>query len=148
MEILIIMYSVADRRSFEMSAQYLTMALFTCRKINPTINICLLGNKTDLVRAREVSMEEGQSLAERFEVNFMEISVELEDNFDLFMEWLTNCIKEKLRIGDLGKKFLSTSAISNGKNGTLSQRAARFVRKILTRRGSKSRSCDNIHIMG
>ncbi|XP_074603079.1 GTP-binding protein REM 1-like [Brevipalpus obovatus] len=147
MEILVVMYSVTDRRSFEMSAQYLTMAVFTCRKYNPMLNICLLANKTDLVRVREVGSEEGRSLAERFEVSFMEVSVELEDNFDGFMEWLTNCIKEKLKIGDIRRSVLMTTQVTTTKNGTLSQRAVRFVRKILTRRGSKSKSCDNINMI-
>lgn len=144
----IIMYSLTDRRSFEVSSQLLTMTIFNYKRVKKDIAILLVGNKCDLVRARAVEMGEGKSLANRFEVDHAEVSVEIEHNFDQLVAWLTSNIKSKLGIkadhshdNPLGKHALK-------RNNKLSAKALGFVKRLLQRKDEhKVRSCDNLHLM-
>ena len=144
MDMLIVMYSVTDRRSFETSASFLTMATFSCKKVNTALKVCLIANKSDLVRAREVNKKEGELLASKFDVEFMEVSIEYADNFEQVIDWITSCIKEKLDVVEKGQVFYANNIKKNSK---LSFKAANFIRRILSRQGSKSKSCDNIYLM-
>lgn len=58
-DMLLVVYSTTDRRSFELSSQMLTMIVFNYKRINPDVAILLVGNKSDLVRARCVDTDEG-----------------------------------------------------------------------------------------
>ncbi|RWS04283.1 uncharacterized protein B4U79_00519, partial [Dinothrombium tinctorium] len=156
-DVILVVYSITDRRSFEFSAQLLTMIVFNYKNVYQDVKLCLVANKSDLVRAREVNTDDGRSLAERFEVDFVEISVELEANFDEIVIWLTTCIKEKLHI-DLKSSMPMISGTSKSppinckkaaskKSGTLSAKAFSFVRRILQKQDMKARSCDNLYLL-
>uniref|UniRef100_K7FHB3 GTP-binding protein REM 2 n=1 Tax=Pelodiscus sinensis TaxID=13735 RepID=K7FHB3_PELSI len=74
----VLVYSVTDRGSFE-SASELRIQLRRVRQAE-NIPIILVGNKKDLVRCREVSVEEGRACAVVFDCKFIETSAALQHN--------------------------------------------------------------------
>ena len=110
-----------DRRSFEISAQLLTMTIFDYKRINPDLKVCLIGNKSDLVRARAVDKSEGVSLANRFEVDFFEASIELEDNLEEILTWISDNVRQH---------FGFSSPSSNHSHGKF-RRALSYMKKVL-----------------
>ncbi|RWS30185.1 uncharacterized protein B4U80_01205 [Leptotrombidium deliense] len=112
------------------------MVVFNYKNIYKDVSILLIANKSDLVRAREVNTVEGRSLADRFDADFAEVSVELEYNFDQVITWLTNSIKVP-----------PSSPRATNKHETLSSKAVSFVKRILHKRDMKARSCDNLHLL-
>ncbi|XP_070617772.1 GTP-binding protein RAD [Erythrolamprus reginae] len=79
----IIVYSVTDKVSFEKASE-LRIQLRRARQTED-IPIILVGNKSDLVRSREVSVDEGRACAVVFDCKFIETSAALHHNVkDLF----------------------------------------------------------------
>ncbi|KAF7664746.1 hypothetical protein LDENG_00167540 [Lucifuga dentata] len=79
----IIVYSVTDKSSFEKASE-LRIQLRRARQ-SENIPIILVGNKSDLVRSREVSVDEGSACAVVFDCKFIETSASLHHNVqDLF----------------------------------------------------------------
>ncbi|EDO36396.1 predicted protein [Nematostella vectensis] len=68
----IIIYSITDRSSFNLAAQYKDQIERVRR--TDDIPIVLVGNKDDLEGKREVTTQEGQELAHRFDCPFFETS--------------------------------------------------------------------------
>ncbi|XP_013873849.1 GTP-binding protein REM 2 [Austrofundulus limnaeus] len=73
-EVCILVFSVTDRRSFHRTAQ-LRLLL---RETQPQTPIILVGNKSDLVRTREVTCQEAMSSAALFSCLYLEISASLD----------------------------------------------------------------------
>ncbi|KAG7279386.1 hypothetical protein CRUP_024205, partial [Coryphaenoides rupestris] len=69
----VLVFSVTDRRSFHRTAQ-LRLLL---RETQPQTPIILVGNKSDLVRSREVSSQEAVTSAALFQCLYLEISASL-----------------------------------------------------------------------
>lgn len=70
----LIVYSVADRRTF-VTANQLLHAIFKLRPNMPFPTITLLGNKKDLEHSRQVASEEGEIVSRSFGCAFSEVSV-------------------------------------------------------------------------
>ncbi|XP_077573335.1 GTP-binding protein REM 2-like [Stigmatopora nigra] len=73
-EVCVLVFSVTDRRSFHRTAQ-LRLLL---RETQPQTPIILVGNKSDLVRSREVTSQEAMSSAALFNCLYLEISASLD----------------------------------------------------------------------
>lgn len=74
-----VVYSITDRRSFELVPTFVADLL----KVTP--RLCLVGNKSDLHSERVVSTEEGMGFADEHKMHFFETSVKdnvgIEDAF-------------------------------------------------------------------
>ena len=64
----ILVYSISSRQSFNNLEEWIK----NLRKKSPTTNIILIGNKSDEKDKREVSYEEGQEIAEKYNLEFFE----------------------------------------------------------------------------
>uniref|UniRef100_A0A4W5PG02 RRAD and GEM like GTPase 2 n=2 Tax=Hucho hucho TaxID=62062 RepID=A0A4W5PG02_9TELE len=73
-EVCVLVFSVTDRRSFHRTAQ-LRLLL---RETQPQTPIILVGNKSDLVRSREVSTQEAFTSATLFDCLYVEMSTSLD----------------------------------------------------------------------
>ncbi|XP_028831354.1 GTP-binding protein REM 2 [Denticeps clupeoides] len=73
-EVVILVFSLTDRRSFHRTAQ-LRLLL---RETQPRTPIILVGNKSDLVRSREISAEEAHSSALMYDCPYLELSASLD----------------------------------------------------------------------
>lgn len=81
-DVCILVFSVTDRRSFHRTAQ-LRLLL---RESQPQTPIILVGNKSDLVRSREISSEEAQSSAMMFDCIYLELSASLDHGTNELLE--------------------------------------------------------------
>ena len=80
---IIIMYDITDKNSYK-SVSYFNQ--FINENCDENKKVILLGNKSDLENKREVSLEEGKSLAELNDFIFMEVSCEKNKNIKEAME--------------------------------------------------------------
>uniref|UniRef100_A0A3B4GX83 RRAD and GEM like GTPase 2 n=1 Tax=Pundamilia nyererei TaxID=303518 RepID=A0A3B4GX83_9CICH len=143
-DVCILVFSVTDRRSFHRTAQ-LRLLL---RESQPQTPIILVGNKSDLVRSREISSEEAQSSAMMFDCLYLELSASLEHGTSELLEAAVrtargDCVGPGWTDGDPGA----------GRRESLTSRAKRFLagryREMSRHRGSKilrqkSRSCHDL----
>ncbi|NXT25144.1 REM1 protein, partial [Syrrhaptes paradoxus] len=143
----VIVYSITDRASFE-SASELRIQLRRARQAED-IPIILVGNKTDLVRCREVSVEEGRACAAVFDCKFIETSAALQHNVDELFEGVVR----QLRLRRGGKDPQAHPTSSHRRKESLSRRARRFLDRLVARNSSKvalkvrSKSCHDLSVL-
>lgn len=143
---LLIIYSIADRKSFEKAGQLLTLAILRYCRRNPNLSVCLIANKSDLVRARVVTIEEGEDLARRFNVHFIEASAEIGDNIEDIMVWIVEKIKQNLSVLNNSQSKCIKEASNKVKSKVL-LRARTCIRQIFKRIMFRSKSAENINTM-
>ncbi|XP_048866064.1 GTP-binding protein REM 2-like [Brienomyrus brachyistius] len=146
-DVCLLVFSVTDRRSFHRIAQ-LRLLL---RDMQPQTPIILVGNKSDLVRSREVSTAEAQSSADLFQCWYVELSASLEHRTSELLEgavraargqsmWWEEAGKEARResLTSRAKRFLSSLVPRNPRDrGEREKDGGRFFRQ-------KSRSCHDL----
>ncbi|KAM5135416.1 GTP-binding protein REM 1 [Mantella aurantiaca] len=142
----IIVYSVTDRSSFE-SASELRIQLRRTRQCE-NIPIILVGNKTDLVRSREVSVEEGRACAVVFDCKFIETSAVLQHNVQELFEGMVR----QIRLRRDGPDAAESCRLRSQRKKSLSKRARRFLDRLVTRNSKTvlkvhSRSCHDLSVL-
>ncbi|XP_077316608.1 GTP-binding protein REM 1 [Lithobates pipiens] len=142
----IIVYSVTDRSSFE-SASELRIQLRRTRQYE-NIPIILVGNKTDLVRSREVSVEEGRACAVVFDCKFIETSAVLQHNVQELFEGMVR----QIRLRRDGPDAAESCRLRSQRKQSLSKRARRFLDRLVTRNSRTvlkvhSRSCHDLSVL-
>ncbi|XP_072270368.1 GTP-binding protein REM 1 [Pyxicephalus adspersus] len=142
----IIVYSVTDRSSFE-SASELRIQLRRTRQYE-NIPIILVGNKTDLVRSREVSVEEGRACAVVFDCKFIETSAVLQHNVQELFEGMVR----QIRLRRDGPDAAESCRLRSQRKESLSKRARRFLDRLVTRNSKTvlkvhSRSCHDLSVL-
>jgi len=77
-------FSITERESFEASQEFRDQILRVKNTDSTTDNIpfILVGNKSDLNQRRQVSLEEAESLATRWRVQYIETSAKTRDRVD------------------------------------------------------------------
>ena len=88
-----------DRRSLERAGSVLAILRREGRLVNK-VGV-LVANKTDLVRSRVVTEEEGKTLSRRYDVSYMEMSTVIRYNVDEDQNIKTRKISVTDRIKDL-----------------------------------------------
>ena len=99
----IFVYSINDRRSFEQIEK-----LYNILNKNSVDSMkFLIGNKSDLIKEREVSKEEGEKIKENYDFKyFSETSTKLNYNLDELMNNILNSLYQKiLEIDDIEENF-------------------------------------------
>ncbi|XP_030058431.1 GTP-binding protein RAD [Microcaecilia unicolor] len=143
----IIVYSVTDKASFEKASE-LRIQLRRERQTED-IPIILVGNKSDLVRSREVSIEEGRACAVVFDCKFIETSAALHHNVkDLF-----EGIVRQIRLRKDSKEDNARRMASSKRRESISKKAKRFLGKIVAKNNKKmafkqkSKSCHDLSVL-
>ncbi|EFB14910.1 hypothetical protein PANDA_006784, partial [Ailuropoda melanoleuca] len=137
----VIVYSIADRGSFE-SASELRIQLRRTHQADH-VPIILVGNKADLARCREVSVEG----AVVFDCKFIETSATLQHNVAELFEGVVRQLR--LRRRDSAARELSAPR----RRASLGQRARRLLARLTprsTRRRAlkaRSKSCHNLAVL-
>uniref|UniRef100_A0A8C7Y9K7 RAS (RAD and GEM)-like GTP binding 2 n=1 Tax=Oryzias sinensis TaxID=183150 RepID=A0A8C7Y9K7_9TELE len=134
-DVCILVFSVTDRRSFHRTAQ-LRLLL---RESQPQTPIILVGNKSDLVRSREISSEGGAMM---FDCVYLELSASLDHGTNELLEAAVrtargDCVGPGWMDGDPGA----------GRRESLTSRAKRFLAGLVPRSKifrQKSRSCHDL----
>nr|XP_033799768.1 GTP-binding protein RAD [Geotrypetes seraphini] len=143
----IIVYSVTDKASFEKASE-LRIQLRRERQTED-IPIILVGNKSDLVRSREVSIEEGRACAVVFDCKFIETSAALHHNVkDLF-----EGIVRQIRLRKDSKEDNARRLASSKRRESIGKKAKRFLGKIVAKNNKKmafkqkSKSCHDLSVL-
>ncbi|XP_020379260.1 GTP-binding protein RAD isoform X2 [Rhincodon typus] len=143
----IIVYSVTDRASFEKASE-LRIQLRRVRQAED-IPIILVGNKSDLVRSREVSVEEGRSCAVVFNCKFIETSAALQHNVRDLFEGIIRQIRLRRDSKEANERRLADAK----RRESIGQRAKRFLSRIAARNNKKmafkqkSKSCHDLSVL-
>ncbi|XP_047437965.1 GTP-binding protein REM 1 [Mugil cephalus] len=143
----VIVYSVTDRSSFESAAE-LRITLRRARQ-SENLPIILVGNKSDLVRSREVAVEEGRACAVVFDCKFIETSASLQHNVAELFEGVIRQIRLR-RDGD--KAVQRRHSIYKRKEG-ITQKARRFLDRLVARNNQRmavkvrSKSCHDLAVL-
>ncbi|XP_053430733.1 GTP-binding protein REM 1 [Nycticebus coucang] len=141
----VIVYSIADRGSFE-SASELRIQLRRTHQADH-VPIILVGNKADLARCREVSVEEGRACAVVFDCKFIETSAALQHNVAELFEGVVRQLRLRRRNSSARDPTAPQRPVSFG------QRARRFLDRLTARSArrralkARSKSCHNLAVL-
>lgn len=141
----VIVYSIADRSSFE-SASELRIQLRRAHRADH-VPIILVGNKADLARCREVSMEEGRACAVVFDCKFIETSAALQHNVAELFEGVVRQLRLRRR------DPVAEEPSAPRRRASLGQRARRFLARLTARSArrralkARSKSCHNLAVL-
>lgn len=170
-----VVYSSSDRSTFNI-AETILQTLWTSDSVS-TKAVILVANKADLVRSRVVTTEEGKSIATSYDCKYIETSVGINHNVDELLVGLLTQIRLKLenpeRTRDIFRKRSCSRKNLNSRNQSKSGQATPTnagsphgtpvkkyrgsrtsaslkVRGLLGKvwaRDSKSKSCENLHVL-
>ncbi|XP_061926416.1 GTP-binding protein REM 2 [Entelurus aequoreus] len=130
-DVCVLVFSVTDRRSFHRTAQ-LRLLL---RESQPHMPIILAGNKSDLVRSREISAEEAQSSAMMYDCHYLELSASLEHGTNELLEAAVRTAR-----GDcVGPDWAEGGEPGSGRRESLTSRAKRFLAGLVPRSYGRER---------
>ncbi|XP_012216253.1 uncharacterized protein Rgk2 isoform X2 [Linepithema humile] len=144
----IVVYSIVSRTSFQVAEEilnYLWQEHYTQEH-----TVIVVGNKADLARSRTISANEGKQLATSRECKFIETSSGLKHNVDELLVGVLKQIRlretreKKLRRQSSKGKLLSK--LHNSKT-VLSLNLAREILNKMCLNDSKSKSCENLHVL-
>lgn len=141
----VIVYSIADRGSFE-SASELRIQLRRAHRADH-VPIILVGNKADLARCREVSVEEGRACAVVFDCKFIETSATLQHNVAELFEGVVRQLRLRRR------DSAAPEPSAPRRRDSLGQRARRFLARLTARSArrralkARSKSCHNLAVL-
>ncbi|XP_062971048.1 GTP-binding protein REM 1 [Cynocephalus volans] len=141
----VIVYSIADRGSFE-SASELRIQLRRTHQADH-VPIILVGNKADLARCREVSVEEGRACAVVFDCKFIETSAALQHNVAELFEGVVRQLRLRRR------DSAAQEPPAPRRPASLGQRARRFLERLTARSSrrralkARSKSCHNLAVL-
>ncbi|XP_022242740.1 uncharacterized protein LOC106460330 [Limulus polyphemus] len=141
-------YSVTNKRSFRKTKEIINNLMIMDITSNAKAAI-LVGNKTDLVRLRKVSMKEGQDLATAHSWKFIETSTGINHNVDELLVGILSQIRLKCQQQERLKKQREsvTLTVPSMFSFCTGGKTKVFIKKILEKTVLKSRSCDNLHIL-
>ncbi|XP_053980370.1 uncharacterized protein LOC128877249 isoform X1 [Hylaeus volcanicus] len=144
----IVVYSIVSPTSFEVAGEilhYLWREHYTQER-----TVIVVGNKSDLARSRTISSNKGKLLATSRECKFIETSSGMQHNVD---ELLVGVLKQ-IRLREMRDKKLKRQG-SKGKilsklHGSKTAVSLNLAREILNKicmNDSKSKSCENLHVL-
>ncbi|KZC14148.1 PREDICTED: uncharacterized protein LOC107192219 [Dufourea novaeangliae] len=144
----IVVYSIVSRTSFQIAEEilnYLWREHYTQER-----SVIVVGNKSDLVRSRVITSNEGKQLATSRECKFIETSSGIQHNVDELLVGVLKQIrlretrdKKLRRQGSKGKIFSKL----HGSKTALSLNLAREILSKMCLNDSKSKSCENLHVL-
>ncbi|XP_067389172.1 GTP-binding protein REM 2 isoform X2 [Emydura macquarii macquarii] len=140
----LLVFSVADRRSFSR----LPPTLLRLREASPHPDppVILVGNKSDLARSREVSLEEGRSLAVMLSCKHIETSAALHHNTRELFEGAVRQIRLRRR-----RPAGGPSRGPGGRRESRTKKAKRFLSSLVPRNGrffkQRSKSCNDLSVL-
>ncbi|KAH0953635.1 hypothetical protein HN011_001603, partial [Eciton burchellii] len=158
-----VVYSTTDRASVRIAEEVL-QSLWRSDHVSARA-VILVGNKVDLVRSRLVSTEEGKSMATSYDCKFIETSVGINHNVDELLVGLLTQIRLKLENPERTREMFRKRSRKNRSKSPLGScsennspkkyRGSRTstslkVRNLLDKvwaRDSKSKSCENLHVL-
>ncbi|KAM7319904.1 GTP-binding protein GEM isoform X2 [Alexandromys fortis] len=146
-DVYLIVYSITDRASFEKASE-LRIQLRRARQTED-IPIILVGNKSDLVRCREVSVSEGRACAVVFDCKFIETSAAVQHNVKELFEGIVRQVRLRRDSKEKNERRLAYQK----RRESLPRKARRFWGKIVAKNNKnmafklKSKSCHDLSVL-
>ncbi|XP_061295343.1 GTP-binding protein GEM isoform X3 [Bos javanicus] len=143
----LIVYSITDRASFEKASE-LRIQLRRARQTED-IPIILVGNKSDLVRCREVSVSEGRACAVVFDCKFIETSAAVQHNVKELFEGIVRQVRLRRDSKEKNERRLAYQK----RRESIPRKARRFWGKIVAKNNKnmafklKSKSCHDLSVL-
>ncbi|EDW79762.1 uncharacterized protein Dwil_GK17958 [Drosophila willistoni] len=137
----VVVFSVVDKGSFRNAEEiinYLWQENYTKDKA-----VILVGNKADLARARLITSQEGKTLAASRDAKFIETSSGIQHNVD---ELLVGILKQ-MRLKEVREKKATSSKMKTSRTHISLHLAKEILQKICLSDISKSKSCENLHVL-
>ncbi|KAG8237089.1 hypothetical protein J437_LFUL017367 [Ladona fulva] len=170
----VVVYSTSDKSSASVAEETL-QCLWKSASVS-TRAVILVGNKTDLVRSRVVSTEEGKSMATSYDCKFIETSVGIQHNVDELLVGILTQIRLKLEDPERSRALFrkrssrrrnrssagagevsgsgsgATNKYRGSKSAGVTSSSLKMARGLLekvwpSRCDSKSKSCENLHVL-
>ncbi|CAH0717894.1 unnamed protein product, partial [Brenthis ino] len=146
----VVVYSVVAKSSFLRAGEllaYLAREQFTVDR-----TVVLVGNKADLARARQVSTNEGKALATSKDSKFIETSSGIQHNVDELLVGILKQIRlkenrDKKQARKSGKQESKPSKLASSRTHISLSIARELLQKICINDISKSKSCENLHVL-
>ncbi|XP_039750586.1 uncharacterized protein LOC120626862 isoform X2 [Pararge aegeria] len=146
----VVVYSVVAKSSFIRANEllsYLARELFTVER-----TAVLVGNKADLARARQVTTNEGKALATSKDSKFIETSSGIQHNVDELLVGILKQIRlkesrEKKQAKKIAKQETKPSKLASSRTHISLSIARELLQKICINDISKSKSCENLHVL-
>ncbi|XP_016909463.2 uncharacterized protein LOC107996090 [Apis cerana] len=144
----IVVYSTVSRTSFQVAEEilnYLWREHYTQER-----SVIVVGNKSDLARSRTITANEGKQLAASRECKFIETSSGIQHNVDELLVGVLKQIRlrenrdKKLKRQGSKRRILSKL---HGSKTALSLNLAREILNKMCLNDSKSKSCENLHVL-
>lgn len=121
----LVVYDITRRSSFDSVKRWLEELTIHC---DTAVGRMLVGNKCDLENIREISTEEGKSLAEEEGLCFMETSAldstNVEAAFEIVIREIYNNVSRKVLNSDAYKAELSVNRVTLVKDGANSSKGS------------------------
>ncbi|XP_069477457.1 GTP-binding protein GEM isoform X1 [Ambystoma mexicanum] len=143
----LIVYSITDKSSFEKASE-LRIQLRRARQTED-IPIILVGNKSDLVRCREVSVSEGRACAVVFDCKFIETSAAVQHNVKELFEGIVRQVRLRRDSKEKNEERMSHQK----RRESIPKKARRFWGKIVAKNNKnmalklKSKSCHDLSVL-
>ncbi|XP_061147160.1 GTP-binding protein REM 1 isoform X1 [Syngnathus typhle] len=147
----VIVYSVSDRSSFDAAGE-LRITLRRRRQADD-VPIILVGNKSDLVRSREVALQEGRACAVVFDCKFIETSASLQHNVSELFEGVVRQIRLRRAGASNADAAQCRRASSCRRKESITQKARRFLDRLVARNNQRvavrvrSKSCHDLAVL-
>lgn len=143
----LVVYNVCNRGSLKTAKEYLSLI----RRWDNVDHkaVILVGNKTDLVRLRTVATDDGRYLATSEAVKFIETSAGINHHVDELLAGLLHQIRLKSHNSEKeGRKRDSVRIRGRNSSSSFSGCKAKvFLKRFLRKACSRSRSCDDLHVL-
>ncbi|KAM9645689.1 GTP-binding protein REM 2 isoform 2-T2 [Trichechus inunguis] len=149
----LIVFSVTDRRSFSKVPE--TLLRLRAGRPHHDLPVILVGNKSDLARSREVSLEEGRHLAGTLSCKHIETSAALHHNTQELFEGAVRQIRLRRSRGLAGAKRPERCSPEGpappARRESLTKKAKRFLANLVPRNAKffkqRSRSCHDLSVL-
>ncbi|XP_076983326.1 GTP-binding protein REM 2 [Tamandua tetradactyla] len=149
----LIVFSVTDRRSFSKVPE--TLLRLRAGRPHHDLPVILVGNKSDLARSREVSLEEGRHLAGTLSCKHIETSAALHHNT---LELFEGAVRQiRLRRGrshdgaQRPERGSPEGPAPSARRESLTKKAKRFLANLVPRNAKffkqRSRSCHDLSVL-
>ncbi|GBM04984.1 GTP-binding protein REM 1 [Araneus ventricosus] len=147
----LLIYSVTDHKSLSFALHKLEMlrrleakCQYKYPNLIPKVFI-LVANKIDLVRCRTISPEEGRSMADKYDVKYIETSVGFNHNVD---ELLVGIVTQ-IRLKKAQHQTEHTTTVKNfiARSMKFTNKAKGFMDRLLQKCDLKTKSCDNLNVL-
>ncbi|XP_007949362.2 GTP-binding protein REM 2 [Orycteropus afer afer] len=149
----LIVFSVTDRRSFSKVPE--TLLRLRTERPHHDLPVILVGNKSDLARSREVSLEEGRHLAGTLSCKHIETSAALHHNTQELFEGAVRQIRLRRSRGraraQRPERGSPEGPAPPARRESLTKKAKRFLANLVPRNAKffkqRSRSCHDLSVL-